>query len=212
MKPRRGKSFLLSAVGIRRYIRCFSFQVGGRRWLLGFTFCFLAVVCFLFFFLKTAKFFLNGSRIHRTCSSWSLYSHFSAVVASSSRFVERHVTLRRLIPAHGQSGTCQEQNAASSINRHSTLRIDPDSTRNGRLWMAFYHDTYTHLACYTLFALPGLVEISTWALSRCSSQPSDAIPPFFLHLAYAICVGGIGVLFSFHLDGTLDPSALFRVF
>ncbi len=76
----------------------------------------------------------------------------------------------------------------------------------------FYHDTYTHVTCYILFALPGLVEIASWAMSRCSARPSEAIPPFFLHLAYAICVGGIGVLFSFHLDGTGSDSVAFPFF
>lgn len=65
----------------------------------------------------------------------------------------------------------------------------------------FFHDTYTHVTCYFLFALPGLVEILTWASSRNVDQLSELVPPFFLHLAFAICVGGIGVLFSFHLDG-----------
>lgn len=58
-------------------------------------------------------------------------------------------------------------------------------------------DTYTHMTSYALFALPALVELATVYASKWGEQ----VPPFFTSLAYATFIGGIGVLFSFHLDG-----------
>jgi hypothetical protein len=74
-----------------------------------------------------------------------------------------------------------------------------------------YHDWPTHMLSYSLFGLTALAELALF-VSRRRAVPADAlpeepaIPDAMLSLTYALFCGGVGVLFSYHLQPSMPVS------